>query len=140
MPLMLEGIDHVALAVSDLGEALDDFKHVWGLEAASRERVTDQGVDEAMLPLGASALQLIAPVGPDSTVGRFLERRGEGLHHIAVRVGDLRGALATLKARGATLIDEEPRRGGGGQLVAFVHPRGNRGLLVELVERPGDPA
>jgi methylmalonyl-CoA epimerase len=133
---MLGKIEHIALAVADLEAALSHYADVWGLEVSSRERVDDQGVEEAMLPLGESYLQLLAPTGPDTTVGKFIERRGEGLHHIAYEVDDLEGALAALKAKGVPLIDEAPRRGGRGHMVAFVHPKGNHGLLVELIQRP----
>ena len=131
---MLGKIEHVALAVSDLDAAITHYKDVWGLTVEHQEVVVDQGVEEAMLPLGASYLQLLAPTGDDSTVAKFIERRGEGLHHIAYEVADLEAALAALKARGVPLIDEHPRRGGRGHMVAFVHPKGNHGLLVELVQ------
>lgn len=131
---MLTKIEHIALAVSDLDDAIRHYRDVWGLEVTHRERVEDQGVEEAMLPLGESFLQLLAPTSPDSTVARFLERSGEGLHHIAYEVDDLVGELTDLKAKGATLIDEQPRPGGRGHMVAFVHPRGNHGLLVELIQ------
>lgn len=133
---MLGKIEHIALAVADLEAALAHYADVWGLEVSSRERVEDQGVEEAMLPLGESHLQLLAPTGPDTTVGKFIERRGEGLHHIAYEVADLEGALAELKSKGVALIDEKPRLGGRGHMVAFVHPKGNHGLLVELIQRP----
>ena len=129
-------IEHIAVAVADLEEALAHYRDVWGLEPEHRERVEDQGVEEAMLPLGDSYLQLLGATGPDTTVGKFLARRGEGLHHIAYEVDDLAATLADLKAKGVPLIDEEPRRGGRGHMVAFVHPKGNRGLLVELIQRP----
>lgn len=137
---MLGKIEHIALAVADLDAAIRHYERVWGLQVGHRERVEDQGVEEAMLPLGESHLQLLAPTGPDTTVGRFIERRGEGLHHIAYEVDDLVAALAELKAKGVPLIDETPRRGGRGHMVAFVHPRGNHGLLVELIQRPGGAA
>ena len=133
---MLGKIEHVALAVADLDEAVKHYRDVWGLEVSHRERVEDQGVEEAMLPLGESHLQLLGPTGPDTTVGKFIARKGEGLHHIAYEVDDLEAALAELKARGVPLIDEKPRRGGRGHSVAFVHPKGNHGLLVELIQRP----
>ena len=133
---MLGKIEHVALAVADLEDAIAHYSDVWGIEVSHRERVEDQGVEEAMLPLGESHLQLLAATGPDTTVGKFLERKGEGLHHIAYEVDDLEGALADLKAKGVPLIDEKPRRGGRGHMVAFVHPKGNHGLLVELIQRP----
>src|SRR5918998_1895271 len=109
---MLGKIEHVAIAVTDLDEALAHYKDIWGLEPTSRERVEDQGVEEAMLPLGESHLQLLAGTGPDTTVGKFVARRGEGLHHIAYEVDDLEGTLAELKQKGVPLIDEEPRTGG----------------------------
>lgn len=133
---MLGKIEHVALAVADLDAAVEHYEEVWGLTVSHRERVEDQGVEEAMLPLGESFLQLLGPTGPDTTVGKFVARRGEGLHHIAYEVDDLEAALAELKAKGVPLIDETPRRGGRGHMVAFVHPKGNHGLLVELIQRP----
>ena len=133
---MLGKIEHIALAVSDLDAAVAHYANVWGLEVSHRERVEDQGVEEAMLPLGESFLQLLGPPGPDTTVGKFIARRGEGLHHIAYEVDDLEAALAELKAKGVRLIDEAPRRGGRGHMVAFVHPVGNHGLLVELIQAP----
>jgi methylmalonyl-CoA/ethylmalonyl-CoA epimerase len=133
---MLGKIEHVAIAVEDLDTALAHYKDTWGLEPTSRERVEDQGVEEAMLPLGESHLQLLAGTGPETTVGKFVARRGEGLHHIAYEVDDLEGTLAELKEKGVPLIDEAPRTGGRGHSVAFVHPKGNHGLLVELIQRP----
>jgi methylmalonyl-CoA/ethylmalonyl-CoA epimerase len=140
MPAMLGRIEHVALAVSDLDAAVRHYDEVWGLRVAARERVEDQGVEEALLPVGGAALQLIAPTGPRSTVARFIAGRGEGLHHIAYQVDDIGAALAQLKARGVALIDEEPRPGGRGQLIAFVHPAANHGVLVELVQPPTETA
>jgi methylmalonyl-CoA epimerase len=134
---MLGKIEHVALAVADIDAAIAHYKDVWGLEVAHRERVEDQGVEEAMLPLGDSYLQLLGATGPDTTVGKFLERRGEGLHHIAHEVDDLEAELRQLKEKGVASIDEKPRRGGRGHMVAFVHPKSNHGLLVELIQAPG---
>ncbi len=133
---MLGKIEHVALAVSDLEAAIEHYRSVWGLEVVHRERVEDQGVEEAMLPLGDTYLQLLAPTGPETTVGKFIARRGEGLHHIAYEVNDLESTLGELRSQGVALIDEEPRQGGRGHMVAFVHPKGNLGLLVELIQRP----
>jgi methylmalonyl-CoA/ethylmalonyl-CoA epimerase len=133
---MLEKIEHIALAVQDLDAAIAHYRDVWGIEAVHRERVEDQGVDEVMLPVGDSYLQLLGATGPDTIVARFLKRRGEGLHHIAYEVDDLEGALATLKERGVRLIDEAPRHGARDQLVAFIDPKTNHGLLVELIQRP----
>ncbi len=133
---MLGRVEHIAIAVADLEAALAHYRAVWGLEATHQERVEDQGVEEAMLPLGDSYLQLLGATRPDTTVAKFLARRGEGLHHIAYEVEDLEGTLAELKEKGVPLIDEKPRRGGRGHLVAFVHPKGNHGLLVELIQKP----
>jgi methylmalonyl-CoA/ethylmalonyl-CoA epimerase len=133
---MLGKIEHVAVAVADLDAAVALYRDVWGLEVEARERVEDQGVEEAMVKIGDSYIQLLGATGPDTTVGKFLERRGEGLHHIAYEVDDLVGTLAELKQQGVPLIDEAPRKGGRGHMVAFVHPKGNRGLLVELIQKP----
>ena len=135
-PGPLGKIEHIAVAVADLEEALAHYRDVWGLEPSSRERVEDQGVEEAMLPLGDSHVQLLAPLGPDTTVGRFVAANGEGLHHIAYEVDDLEATLADLKSKGVRLIDETPRTGGRGHQVAFVHPKANHGLLVELIQKP----
>ncbi|MFN2489959.1 MAG: methylmalonyl-CoA epimerase [Actinomycetota bacterium] len=134
---MLGKIEHVALAVTDLDAAIRHYGDIWGAAVVERERVEDQQVEEAVLPVGDSLLQLVAPTGAGSTVARFLERRGEGLHHIAFEVENLEDTLRELRAKGIALIDERPRRGGRGHLVAFVHPRSNHGLLVELVQRHG---
>ncbi|MGH2752424.1 MAG: methylmalonyl-CoA epimerase [Actinomycetota bacterium] len=133
---MLNKIEHVALAVSDLDAAVAHYAGVWGLEVSARARVEDQGVEEAMLALGDSHLQLLGSTGPETTVGKFLERRGEGLHHIAYEVDDLAATIDSLRANGVEMIDDEPRLGGRGHMVAFVHPRSNHGLLVELIQRP----
>jgi len=130
-------IEHVALAVADLDAAIAHYRDVWGIEVSHRETVVDQGVEEAMLPFGDTFLQLIAPAGEETTVGRFLASRGEGLHHLAYEVDDLPRTLEDLKAKGVQLIDEVPRPGGRGHLVAFVHPKSNHGLLVELIQSPG---
>src|SRR5919106_1313826 len=105
---MLRKIEDVALAVSDMDTAIAHYRDIWGLEVEHREHVKDQGVEEAMLSLGESYLQLLAPVGTDTTVARFLDRRGEGLHHIAYEVDDLEAALGELKAKGIELIQRHP--------------------------------
>ncbi|MBA2313615.1 MAG: methylmalonyl-CoA epimerase [Actinobacteria bacterium] len=128
-------LEHVAVAVVDLDKAVSDLSSLWGLSPTRREVVADQGVEEATIPVGAASLQLIAPTGPDTAIGRFLEQRGEGLHHIAYAVDDLEATLGELKARGVRLIDERPRPGGGGHSIAFVHPESSHGVLVELVEK-----
>lgn len=132
--MLLLNLDHVAVAVADLDEAVEGFRSRYGVEPAYREVVEEQGVEEAMIPVGGSYVQLLQPLGPDTPVGRFLERRGEGLHHVAYAVPDIEEALAHLAAEGAELIDAEPRIGGRGARIAFVHPRGGNGILTELVE------
>ena len=127
-------LDHVALAVVDLDEALARFGGQYGVEPLYRQTVEEQGVEEAMIPVGGSFVQLLQPLAPDTPVGRFLERRGEGMHHIAFAVGDIEAALAHLASTGVRLIDREPRIGGGGHRIAFVHPEAFAGTLIELVE------
>lgn len=132
---MLTKIEHIALAVSNLDDAIAWYRDLWGLTLEHREVVEDQHVEEAMLRLGDSFIQLICPTDPTSTVAMFIDRRGEGLHHIAYEVEDIDEALSTLAARGARLIDATPRKGSRNTRIAFVHPADNRGVLVELVER-----
>ena len=127
-------IDHVAIAVHDLDAALAAMKSQYGAEPLSREMVVSQGVEEAMIAVGGSSVQILQPLSPDSPVGRFLEKRGEGMHHIAFAVPDIEAALRHLKQTGTRLIDNEPRVGGGGNRIAFVHPSAFAGTLVELVE------
>jgi methylmalonyl-CoA/ethylmalonyl-CoA epimerase len=127
-------LDHVAIAVRDLDAALAGYRTRYGIEALHREVVADQGVEEAMLALGGSFVQLITPVDDDGPVARFLDKRGEGLHHVAFAVLDLEVALAHLESQGSRMIDREPRRGGRGTRIAFVHPSDLSGTLIELVE------
>ena len=127
-------IDHVGLAVADLDSAVVEYRAALGVEPAHREVVLDQGVEEVLFRVGASYIQLVSALGPDTPVGRFLARRGEGVHHIGYRVADVAGALERLRSIGVPLIDPAPRRGSRGTTVAFVHPRGFRGVLVELVQ------
>jgi methylmalonyl-CoA/ethylmalonyl-CoA epimerase len=133
---VLRRVDHVALAVSDLNASIEHYQRVWGLTLSHREVVAEQGVEEAMFRLGDTYLQLVAPLDADTPVGRFIQRRGEGLHHIAYEVDGIEAALATALEHDLVLIDEEPRRGSRNTRVAFVHPRTNHGVLVELVEIP----
>src|SRR5437588_4918390 len=127
-------IEHIGIATQSIDDALRFWRDALGLEVAHTETVEDQGVRVAMLPAGASAIELLEPTGESSPVAKFIEKRGPGIHHVAVRVADIRAALARLKAGGARLIDEEPRMGAGGCLVAFVHPSASGGVLLELVE------
>ncbi len=132
--MKLLNLDHVAVAVRHLDDSLATYRQLFGVEPLYREVVEDQGVEEAMIPVGGSFIQLLEPLGRDTPVGRFLERRGEGLHHVAFAVPDVSAALAHLEAAGAELVDHQPRRGGGGKQIAFVHPSTTDGALVELVE------
>lgn len=132
----LTEIDHVAIAVHDLEAAVGWHRHVFGAEVVHRERVEPDGVEEAMLAVADSYIQLLTPTRDGSPVGRFLARRGEGIHHIAYRVDDCAAALAQAVAAGARPVDARPRRGGRGTTVAFLHPAGAFGTLIELVQLP----
>jgi methylmalonyl-CoA/ethylmalonyl-CoA epimerase len=127
-------IEHIGIATSGIDEALKFWRDALGLEVTHRETVEEQKVRVAMLPVGEPRIELLEPTGDDSPVAKFLEKRGAGIHHIAVRVNDIRASLARLKESGARLIDETPRVGAGGCLVAFVHPSAAGGVLLELVE------
>lgn len=131
---LLTDVDHVGIAVRDLEAAAEEYHRAFGVELVHRERVEDQGVEEVLLRVGTSYIQLLAATGPDTPVGRFLERRGEGVHHVGYRVQDLPAVLDRLRAGGASLIDRSPRPGSRGTSVAFVHPTTFRGVLVELVQ------
>lgn len=132
----LINLDHVAIAVHDLDASLADYRDRYQVEPLYREEVPEQGVEEAMIPLGGSFVQLLQPLGPETPVGRFLERHGEGLHHVAYTVASIDAALEHLKEQGARLVDESPRSGGRGTKIAFVHPSDLGGTLIELVELP----
>jgi methylmalonyl-CoA epimerase len=130
-------IDHVAIAVRDLEAAIEYYRHTFGVEVTHRERVDSDGVEEALIAVAGSYIQLVSPTSPDSPVARFLERRGEGLHHVGYRVADCAAAVEAVRRSGGHLIDEVPRPGSRGTTVAFVHPKGAFGTLVELVQEPG---
>ena len=138
MTVKSKGLDHVAIVVRDLDAAIRLYRDTLGLELAHIEEVPEQQVTTAIFGRGMGRVELICPTTADSGVARFLEKRGEGLHHICLEVEDLEVALAALRAAGAPLIDETPRPGAGGARVAFVHPRGARGVLTELREGPKD--
>lgn len=131
---MIYNIDHVAIAVHDLDEAIERHRQLFGAEPLWREVVAEQGVEEAMIPVGGSFVQLLAPLTDSTPVGKYLTKYGEGLHHIAYAVPDIAAALDELRAQGARLIDETARTGGRGAKIAFVHPAAFAGTLVELVE------
>ncbi len=127
-------IHHVAIAVHDLDAAIASFSDQYGFEVLSRETVSEQGVEEAMIAVGGSHIQLLRPIDDASPVGRFLSRKGEGMHHIAFAVADIEAALEHLRNNDVKLVDHEPRIGGGGHRIAFVHPSALAGTLIELVE------
>lgn len=131
-------IDHLGIATRGIEEALRFWEDALGLENVHTETVDDQKVRVAMLPLGESRIELLEPTSDDSPISRFLDKRGGGLHHIAIRVDDIEAALARLKEKGMRLIDETPRIGAEGCRVAFVHPTSANGVLLELVQN--DPA
>jgi methylmalonyl-CoA epimerase len=132
----LTQIDHVGIAVTNLDDAVDQYRRTFGVEPAHRERIEDQGVEEVLLAVGESYVQLIGALGPETPVARFLDKRGPGVHHVAYRVDSVADALEELRARGVPLVDEAPRSGSRGTRIAFVHPKGVGGVLVELVEEP----
>ncbi len=132
--MLLTEIDHIAIAVRDLDAAIDYYRRAFGAEVDHREVVESDGVEEALLKVAESYIQLTAATRPDSPIARSIEKRGEGLHHVGYRVDDCAAALAAMVAAGATAIDAQPRPGSRGTTVAFVHPKGSFGTLIELVQ------
>jgi methylmalonyl-CoA/ethylmalonyl-CoA epimerase len=139
MTVKAKGLDHVAIAVKDLDQAVALYRDVLGLELAEIEEVPEQQVRTAIFGHGMGRVELISPTVADSGVAKFLAKRGEGLHHICIEVDDIDAAIAALKSRGAPLIDETPKSGAGGAKVAFIHPKGSHGVLVELRQGPRHP-
>jgi methylmalonyl-CoA/ethylmalonyl-CoA epimerase len=131
---MLDRIDHVGVAVEDLEAAIRFYETSLGMPLVHRETVTEQGVEAVLLDVGDGHVELLAPLGPDTVVGRFVAKRGEGLHHVAYRVEDIDATLERLKEAGVELIDAEARVGIRQSRVAFLHPRSTGGVLTELVE------
>jgi methylmalonyl-CoA/ethylmalonyl-CoA epimerase len=133
---MFARIDHVGIACRSLEAAIERYESVFGLTVVSRETNSEQGVREAMLSLsdGSSYVQLLEPLGPDTPVGKFLERRGEGIHHVGYAVADVAAALETIGGRGVRLVDSRPRHGSMGASIAFLHPSDLGGVLTELVQ------
>jgi methylmalonyl-CoA/ethylmalonyl-CoA epimerase len=129
-------IDHIGIATNGIDDAARFYLESLGLQIEHVEEVASQNVRVAMLPLGESRVELLEPTSDDSPISKFLAKRGPGIHHIAVQVQDIRASLAELREKGARLIDEEPRTGAGGCLVAFIHPSSTGGVLLELVEHP----
>lgn len=132
--MLLTEIDHVAIAVNDLEAAIAYYRDTFGAEVDHREVVESDGVEEALLKVADSYVQLLTPTRDDSPVAKYLERKGEGLHHVGYRVDDCAAALDAVKANGGRVIDETPRPGSRGTTVAFVHPKGAFGTLIELVQ------
>jgi methylmalonyl-CoA epimerase len=128
-------IDHLGIAVRSISDSLSFYREVLGMEPAAAETVEDQGVRVALLPVGESRIELLEPFSDDTPVGRFIAKRGEGLHHICYEVEDLASKMEDLKSRGVRVLDGYPRRGAEGKLVAFLHPASANGVLVELVEK-----
>lgn len=131
---MFERIDHVGVAVQEIEPSLQLYRDLFELEVAHREIVSEQGVEAVLLDVGESHVELLAPLGEDTPIGRFLARHGPGLHHVAYRVSDIDATLAALKRAGAELIDERARTGIRGSRVAFLHPRASGGVLTEIVQ------
>lgn len=128
-------IQHLGIAVGSIDQALEFWRDGLGLELKEVEVVEDQGVRVAMLPIGESRIELLEPTGDETPVGKFIAKRGAGIHHLCVEVDDVAAKLADLKAKGVRLIDEQPRIGAGGALVAFIHPASTGGVLIELTQR-----
>lgn len=131
---MFGRIDHIGVAVDDLDEAVSLYSERLGMPVQHRETVEQQGVEAVLLGVGESHVELLSPLGPDTAIGRFLERNGPGMHHVAYGTDDIESALEDARAAGLALIDERPRTGIRGSRVAFVHPNSTGGVLTELVE------
>lgn len=131
---MFSRIDHVGVAVDDLDAAVGFYERAFGMPLAHRETVEEQGVEAVLLDVGDGHVELLRPLGPDTAVGKFLDRRGPGLHHVAYAVEDIDAALEEVRAAGVEAIDEKPRPGIRGSRVAFLHPRSTGNVLTELVE------
>jgi methylmalonyl-CoA epimerase len=131
---MLSTIDHVGVAVEDIDAALALYRDALGMPLVHRETMAEQGVDAALLEVGDGHVELLQPLGPETAVGKFLSRRGPGLHHVAYRVADVEATLNALAEAGLRLIDERPRNGIRGSRVAFVHPASTGGVLTEIVQ------
>ena len=136
--LVFSRVDHIGVAVAEIEPALELYRDSFELTVAHREVVEEQGVEAVLLDVGENHVELQAPLGPDTPVGKFLARQGPGLHHVAYQVEDIEATLRTLKQAGLALIDQEPRTGIRGSRVAFMHPRATAGVLTEIVEPATD--
>ncbi|MDR1482405.1 MAG: methylmalonyl-CoA epimerase [Synergistaceae bacterium] len=128
-------IDHIGIAVNSIEESLKFWEGTLGVKCAGIETVEDQKVKTAFLPIKESEVELLEATSPESAIAKFIEKKGEGIHHLAIRVDNLEAALAELKGKGVKLIDETPRRGAGGAMIAFIHPKATGGILLELSQR-----
>jgi methylmalonyl-CoA/ethylmalonyl-CoA epimerase len=135
---VLASIDHIGVAVEDLDQAVALYRDRLGMPEQHRETVEEQGVEAVLLEIGEGHVELLSPLGPETAVGRFLERHGPGMHHVAYRTDDIDSALESAREAGLRLIDEQPRTGIRGSRVAFVHPKSTGGVLTELVQPAGD--
>jgi methylmalonyl-CoA epimerase len=133
---MIKKIDHIAVAVKDVEKAAEFYEKVLGLKLGGIEEVEGMDVKVGFIPIGETRIELVQPLDPESGVAKFIEKRGEGIHHICYEVDNVKKALETSKARGAKLIDETPRRGAHNTLVGFIHPKSTGGVLTELTEHP----
>lgn len=133
--MKLTNIDHIGIAVNDIEKALEFWQTQLGIELHGVETVEEQKVKTAFLPVDDTEIELLQATDPESPVAKFIEKKGEGVHHIAIRVDNLEETLAQMKARGVRLIDEKPRLGAGGARIAFLHPKSTGGVLVELCQR-----
>ena len=134
---MFRRIDHIGVAVEDIDAALPLWRDHFAMPVVHREVVVEQGVEAVLLDVGENHVELLAPLGAQTPIGKFLSKRGPGLHHVAYQVGDIDAVLSSLKEAGMQLIDQEPRGGIRGSRVAFLHPRGTGGVLTEIVEPAG---
>jgi methylmalonyl-CoA/ethylmalonyl-CoA epimerase len=132
---MIDRVDHIGIAVSNLDEAVKLYKDVLGLELHGTEVVEEQKVKVAFFPVGDTEIELLESTSPDGPIARFIEAKGQGIQHIAFRVDDIEAALAEMREKGMRLIDEKPRYGAGGAKIAFLHPKSTNGVLIELCER-----
>ena len=133
---MIKKIDHIAIVVRSIEEALQAYQEAMGLELTDVKEISEDAVRVAFLPVGESEIELVEPLNTNSGVAKFLEKQGEGLHHICLEVEDMEAALQDLAAKGIRLIDEQPRQGAHGR-VAFLHPKSAHGVLIELIEKSG---
>ncbi|SNX53546.1 methylmalonyl-CoA epimerase [Thermoanaerobacterium sp. RBIITD] len=132
---MINRIDHIGIAVKSIDEMIDLYENTLGLKIKGSEVIEEQKVKTAFIPVGDSEIELLEATSPDSAIAKFIEKKGEGIQHIAVRVDDIEKILADLKVKGVRLIDEVPRYGAGGARIAFVHPKCTHGVLLELCQR-----